>query len=98
MDLTLPAGDTGGLPTVERSWPYTLKTSPCTPWPKKGARLRQEGDSPALWDRCIAMLTSSRPCAGAGYLPYYLYRQKFMSGSLKTWLVNLASSMLIISV
>ncbi len=46
---------------------------------KKGARLRQE-ETPCplgqMWPPCW-----TSPVRQAGYLPYYLYRQKFMSGS-----------------
>lgn len=54
------------------------------PGPKKGGPPASGGDPPALWDRCgrhaglrLAALRQ------AGYLPYYLYRQKFMSGSFE---------------
>ena len=56
---------------------------------KKGSRLTEEGSLGAGGAACSpetveAMLTlASQRLRGAGYAPYYLYRQKYMSGSFE---------------
>ena len=51
---------------------------------KKGSRLTQEGGAlPAPEDVEIMLELASRRLRGAGYAPYYLYRQKYMSGSFE---------------
>ena len=51
---------------------------------KKGSRLTQEGGAPASPQDVEEMLElASRRLRGAGYAPYYLYRQKYMSGSFE---------------
>ena len=50
---------------------------------KKGSRLMEEGGALPSGEETARMLDFSRDTLrGAGYLPYYLYRQKYMSGSL----------------
>ena len=51
---------------------------------KKGSRLTQEGGalpSPEQVEEMLALAASR--LRGAGYAPYYLYRQKYMSGSFE---------------
>lgn len=51
---------------------------------KRGARLRQEDAPLPAGDDVAAMLSFAWDALrAAGYLPYYLYRQKFMSGSFE---------------
>ena len=51
---------------------------------KKGSRLTQEGGAlPVPEDVEIMLETASQRLRGAGYAPYYLYRQKYMSGSFE---------------
>ena len=51
---------------------------------KKGSRLMEEGGALPSGEETARMLDFSRETLrGAGYLPYYLYRQKYMSGSLE---------------
>ena len=51
---------------------------------KKGSRLMEEGGALPSGEETARMLDFSRDTLrGAGYLPYYLYRQKYMSGSLE---------------
>ncbi len=51
---------------------------------KKGARLTEEGGAACAQETVEAMLTlASQRLRGAGYAPYYLYRQKYMSGSFE---------------
>ena len=51
---------------------------------KKGSRLMEEGAALPSGEETARMLDFSRETLrGAGYLPYYLYRQKYMSGSLE---------------
>ena len=51
---------------------------------KKGARLRQEETTLPSGTDVAAMLDFAwAALRQAGYLPYYLYRQKFMSGSFE---------------
>ena len=51
---------------------------------KKGARLRQEDTPLPTGDQVAAMLDDAWAALEAGgYAPYYLYRQKFMSGALE---------------
>lgn len=51
---------------------------------KKGARLREEEAPLPTGEEVAQMLTFAwQALRQAGYLPYYLYRQKFMSGSFE---------------
>ena len=51
---------------------------------KKGSRLMEEGGALPSGEEVARMLDySDRRLRQAGYLPYYLYRQKYMSGSLE---------------
>ncbi len=51
---------------------------------KKGARLMEEGGDLPAPETVEAMLNlASDRLRGAGYAPYYLYRQKYMSGSFE---------------
>ena len=51
---------------------------------KKGARLMEEGGDLPAPETVEAMLNlASDRLQGAGYAPYYLYRQKYMSGSFE---------------
>ena len=51
---------------------------------KKGSRLTEEGGALCTPEEVEAMLgLASRRLRGAGYAPYYLYRQKYMSGSFE---------------
>jgi oxygen-independent coproporphyrinogen-3 oxidase len=51
---------------------------------KKGSRLMENGGALPGGDEVARMLELSLDrLRGAGYLPYYLYRQKYMSGSLE---------------
>ena len=51
---------------------------------KKGSRLmEQRGASPSGEEVARMLEFSNRTLRAAGYLPYYLYRQKYMSGSLE---------------
>ena len=51
---------------------------------KKGSRLMEEGDSLPDADQVKAMLDRTwERLHRAGYTPYYLYRQKYMSGSFE---------------
>ena len=51
---------------------------------KKGSRLTEEGGALCTPETVEAMLDlASRRLRGAGYAPYYLYRQKYMSGSFE---------------
>ncbi len=51
---------------------------------KKGSRLIEEGGALCAPGQVQAMLElASRRLRGAGYAPYYLYRQKYMSGSFE---------------
>ena len=51
---------------------------------KKGSRLMEEGGTLPSGDEVARMLEySAAALRGAGYRPYYLYRQKYMSGSLE---------------
>ena len=51
---------------------------------KKGSRLTEEGGTlPAPEDVEAMLELASRRLRGAGYAPYYLYRQKYMSGSFE---------------
>ena len=51
---------------------------------KKGSRLMEEGGALPGGEETARMLDFSRErLRSAGYLPYYLYRQKYMSGSLE---------------
>ena len=51
---------------------------------KRGARLRQEDAPLPSGEEVAQMLVFAwEALRGAGYLPYYLYRQKFMSGSFE---------------
>ncbi|MBE6972879.1 MAG: coproporphyrinogen dehydrogenase HemZ [Ruminococcaceae bacterium] len=51
---------------------------------KKGSRLMEEKGSIPSGDEVARMLAfSNDTLRAAGYLPYYLYRQKYMSGSLE---------------
>ena len=51
---------------------------------KKGARLMEEGgDLPAPGAVEAMLALAERRLRGAGYAPYYLYRQKYMSGSFE---------------
>jgi len=51
---------------------------------KKGARLMEEGGDLPARSAVEAMLAlAERRLRGAGYAPYYLYRQKYMSGSFE---------------
>lgn len=51
---------------------------------KKGSRLTEEGGAlPAPPDVEAMLDLASRRLRGAGYAPYYLYRQKYMSGSFE---------------
>ena len=51
---------------------------------KKGSRLTEEGGAACAQETVEAMLTlASQRLRGAGYAPYYLYRQKYMSGSFE---------------
>ena len=51
---------------------------------KKGSRLTEEGGTlPATEDVEAMLALASDRLRGAGYAPYYLYRQKYMSGSFE---------------
>jgi len=51
---------------------------------KKGSRLMEEKGSIPSGDEVARMLEfSNKTLRNAGYVPYYLYRQKYMSGSLE---------------
>ena len=51
---------------------------------KKGSRLMEEGGALPSGEETARMLDFSRDALReAGFLPYYLYRQKYMSGSLE---------------
>ena len=51
---------------------------------KKGSRLTEEGGELCTAGTVEAMLElASRRLRRAGYVPYYLYRQKYMSGSFE---------------
>ena len=51
---------------------------------KKGSTLMERGDRIPTGDEVAQMLEYSiEALTGAGYVPYYLYRQKYMSGSLE---------------
>ena len=51
---------------------------------KKGSRLMEEGGALPSGEEVCKMLDLSREVLTTkGYLPYYLYRQKYMSGSLE---------------
>lgn len=51
---------------------------------KKGSRLMEQGGNIPDGDEVSRMLDfSNKTLRGAGYAPYYLYRQKYMSGSLE---------------
>ena len=51
---------------------------------KKGSRLTEQGGAIPSGEEVARMLDfSSRTLRQAGYVPYYLYRQKYMSGSLE---------------
>lgn len=51
---------------------------------KKGSRLTEEGGDLCAPETVEAMLSlASERLRGAGYEPYYLYRQKYMSGSFE---------------
>ena len=51
---------------------------------KKGSRLMEQGDAIPSGHEVARMLAfSNEILRGAGYVPYYLYRQKYMSGSLE---------------
>ena len=51
---------------------------------KKGSRLLLEGSSIPGPEAVTEMLDAAEPALrGAGYTPYYLYRQKYMSGSFE---------------
>ena len=51
---------------------------------KKGSRLTEEGgELPSSEDVESMLELASRRLRGAGYAPYYLYRQKYMSGSFE---------------
>ena len=51
---------------------------------KKGSALMEQGGAMPSGEETAHMLDFSREeLSGAGYLPYYLYRQKYMSGSLE---------------
>ena len=51
---------------------------------KKGSTLMEQGGTIPSGDEVVRMLDCSLPTLrGVGYLPYYLYRQKYMSGSLE---------------
>ena len=51
---------------------------------KKGSRLTEEGGALPSPEDVEKMLTlASQQLRGAGYAPYYLYRQKYMSGSFE---------------
>ena len=51
---------------------------------KKGSRLSEEGGALPGGDEVTRMLDVSREILKTeGYIPYYLYRQKYMSGSLE---------------
>jgi len=51
---------------------------------KKGSRLTEQGGQIPSGDEVARMLDfSNRTLRQAGYVPYYLYRQKYMSGSLE---------------
>ena len=51
---------------------------------KKGARLAEEGGDLCTPEEVAAMLTlAEEQLRAAGYAPYYLYRQKYMSGSFE---------------
>jgi oxygen-independent coproporphyrinogen-3 oxidase len=51
---------------------------------KKGSRLTEEGGALCTTAQVAAMLeTAEARLRGAGYQPYYLYRQKYMSGSFE---------------
>ena len=51
---------------------------------KKGSRLMEEGGALPSGEETARMLDFSRDTLReAGFLPYYLYRQKYMSGSLE---------------
>lgn len=51
---------------------------------KKGSRLMEEGGALPSGEKTARMLDFSRDTLReAGFLPYYLYRQKYMSGSLE---------------
>ena len=52
---------------------------------KRGARLRQEEAPLPTGEEAARMLTFAwQSLRKAGYLPYYLYRQKFMSGAFES--------------
>lgn len=48
---------------------------------KKGARLKEETSRLAEGELAEMIAYSREALAGAGYVPYYLYRQKYMAGS-----------------
>ena len=51
---------------------------------KKGSRLMEQGGAIPDGDEVARMLAfSNETLRNAGYVPYYLYRQKYMSGSLE---------------
>ena len=51
---------------------------------KKGARLMEQRGQLCSVEQVTAMLTMAEErLRGAGYVPYYLYRQKYMSGSFE---------------
>ena len=51
---------------------------------KKGARLMEQGGDLCTPEEVAEMLAlAEERLRGAGYLPYYLYRQKYMSGSFE---------------
>jgi len=51
---------------------------------KKGSRLMEQGGAVPDGDQVSRMLDfSNEALRGSGYAPYYLYRQKYMSGSLE---------------
>jgi len=51
---------------------------------KKGSRLMEQGGSVPTGDAVAAMLDHAwAALRSAGYVPYYLYRQKYMSGSFE---------------
>lgn len=88
MDLIagLPAGHPGGIPPDGGGGPGhgPGKHHRAHPGPKKGGPPAPGGDPLPSGTDVAAMLDFAwAALRQAGYLPYYLYRQKFMSGSFE---------------
>ena len=90
VNMDLIAGlPTDSLPGFQRTLDRILALSPAnitvhTLALKKGSRLTEEGGVlPSPGDVEAMLELASDRLRGAGYAPYYLYRQKYMSGSFE---------------